>query len=350
VKKKIILSIILFTVIISIAVSVIFYRDKKGYVALCFLNTSVKLTDRFYDITKRIGYKKVPSSFALNSDSVALNISKNDKLVIHTNSESNDAIQEVLFNYEYLKDFYKILKVLKAGSEIITLNGHDVKCKVYHVIISRNDFKKFCNEIKTDKTYDYVHYKVKKFANELSDKLGIEISESGISNILNSIMPETSGLYEKLKNDILVKLYIYNNCVCALNTSIDFENIDMTNIIVDIKLGDGKKLINYADIHFSCIINGKKFFLNATGHGDFDNADHMNLALKGSITYNHINFFDSDLSIVTDKNEYQAKGSYTTSGKSLNIRGSGNFTANNDGIWLDYKNFNGESIFRATIK
>jgi len=350
VKNKIIPYLLIFIFIISISVFVIFHKEKKEYVALCFYNTSVKLTNQFNDITKNLGYKETPCSFTLSSDSLSINILNKDKLNVHTNSKSNDTIQEVLYNYEYLKDFYRILTLSEADSEIISFGSNDVKCRVYNVIISKNDFKKFCDEVKTDNTYDYIHYKVREIATDISKKLGIEISESGINNILNSITPEKSNLYQKLKNDINVKLYIYKNCVCGLYTSIDFEGIDMANVIVDIKLGDGKKLLHHADIHFSCIIDGKKFFLNAIGYGNFDNADSMKLHVKGAITYNHVNFFDSELSIAVSKKEYTTSGFYKSSEKSQNIRGSGIITVKRNGIFFDYKNFNGDIVFQATIK
>lgn len=346
-KKKLIISI---SIILLAAISLSLYKGSKEYVAMCFFNTCRKLSAEFFDLSKSAGYKKTPQKFFLSSDNFNLSVIKEDKINITVNGKKHEVVEEVLFNYEYIKEFYNILKVKKAGLENVTLGKNDVECKIYDVIISKDDFKKFCQEVKTDKTYEYLKYKVLKTAKSISEKLGIKFSEHAVLNVLDGITPQMPYLYKKLSDDIIIKIYTGKNRVCRIYTSIDFEGIKMSNATLDIKISDGNKVFNFVDAYFSAQIEGKKLFIYLTGFNDLQKPDNLKANIKGAISYNHINLLDTSLLIETNKDEYSVKGSHKSSEKSLYINGMGNILVNEGGISFNYKNNLGVLIFSANLK
>lgn len=130
-KKKLIISI---SIILLAAISLSLYKGSKEYVAMCFFNTCRKLSAEFFDLSKSAGYKKTPQKFFLSSDNFNLSVIKEDKINITVNGKKHEVVEEVLFNYEYIKEFYNILKVKKAGLENVTLGKNDVECKIYDVM------------------------------------------------------------------------------------------------------------------------------------------------------------------------------------------------------------------------
>ncbi|MDP4134004.1 MAG: hypothetical protein Q8882_08335 [Bacillota bacterium] len=350
-KKKVLITIAVILVVLCIIGVIVFHTVfAREYVSLCFIHTSDEIGKQLGDITNSLGGNSSLNNIKIRYGESNINVSLGNKLSIETDGESNETIQELLFNYEYLKKFYDILNVTKKGSEVTSFDTNDVNCDVYTVKISKDDFAGLCAGAKTDKTYDYIFYKVKNIIENISKNLGITFSDDAANTILSGITPSKLNLADKLTDDIFVDLYIHDNCVCKLKTSIDFYGINMSNVILEITLSDGNKPLDYADIHFSCVVDGKKFYFDASEKGDYSDKNEMNLLLKTVINYDHICPFAAEIAFETDKDKYTVAGYYKSAESRKNIHGDGYLISEDDKLKIIYYSLPGNRLMDAVVK
>lgn len=336
---------------IVIAILVIFYINLKNiypreYVSACFVKTVSDMESDYSDMLKKLNVKKQLNDYTIETSGGSYSISHRDALSVNSDNDSNESLQELLYDYQYIKNFYKTLNVKKTGSETVLFGTNSVHCNVYTVSVNRDKLDEFLGHLRTADTYICVKRSILDAANSVAANLGLEISESDITSLLDGMTPEKDKLAAGLSDEIRIHIYVHKNRVFRISADIDFENISLENLIADIKLSDGKHMLNRLDFHLSAVMRGKKLYFDTavSGNPAGDSAP-LGINASSSVSFDHLNTFDMRLSLESDSaaDNFTASGYYKSSGKRTNIRGSGSINFSADKLSIAYRNAKGEN-------
>lgn len=334
------------------------------YVANCFSNTYDAVSDDIDLLAKNMGYKKHISKVFIDTDNLFIEfnngISMKDKR-FETEKKKNDSIskdkkpkssvnvsgfaKEIVDNYRYTADFFYSLDVKRCPSEYIILGDNKIKCKVYKINADAEKFMEYIRHIQTDNMKNFLYDRAEVVLNAVNRELDLDIPQSTIDEIIDNITPDKSKLENNVNNGIEIKIYIYKNKICRAYTSVDFDNLDVSNILVDVNLGDGKSILNLCEIHFGATINGKNLYIDLSGDGNIaSKKSEIYYNVSSKIIFDHINSFKLSADLSYSGDEINLDGLYSVLMFDNRISGSAKVSNGEDLIIKFYDEDNKNAV------
>lgn len=228
------------------------------------------------------------------------------------------------------KKLFKSIEVSKTGTEEISVNGNDLKCDEYEVVIT------------TDAVLEYYEVVLELMSNTGSANAMVKICESlnipeemMDSLYLDSQKMDTSEIMESLEEaldeygDIELTFYLKDGYVMAVTFDIDFEG---TSLKCMLSIGGGDNYVDDLSLSFSA--DGQTILLESTGNHTGKNGkftDSTKLSMKGqgfSMT-----FLNSSLSFDSKKSGENIQWTLSMAGVALHV--SGNVSYDSKSICVD---------------
>ena len=357
--------------VLMIVLYVVFVRGTGLiYVANCFSNTYNAVSDDIDCLAKNLDYKNHISEVDIDTFNLFVKlkngISMTDKRPDVKKENTGDGkaspdskrnslnvsgfAKEIVDNYKYTTDFFYSLDVKRCESEYIIVGGEKIKCKVYTINADAEKFMEYIRHIQTDNMRHFLYDRAEIVLNAVNRELDLDIPQSTIDEIIDNITPDKSKLENNVSDGVEVKLYIYKDKIYKAYTSVDFDNLDVSNILLDINLGDGKSMINSCEIHFGAVINGKNLYIDLSGNGNIaSKGDDISYNVSSSIIFDHISSLKLSADLSYSDNEVNLDGSYSVLMFNNKIKGTAK-VLRNDVLLIKYYDENNKNTVNITAK
>ncbi len=246
-------------------------------------------------------------------------------------------------------DLIKSIDAEKIGSEEITVNGHDMKCDEYNVVVTKEavlEYYKVVLEVMmtTDNTA---------LLPALCESLNIPEEKMILTTTAGAPTDEIMKSLERALNaygDIELTFYLKDGYVMAAAFDINFEDTPLKCVV---NIGGGDNYVD--DLSLSMSADGQTFLLESTGNHSGKNGkftDNTKLSLKGqgfSMT-----ILNSSLSFDSKKSGENFQWTIkTTSLAAIAIHASGNVSYDSKSMTVDLNDIgitqSGEELLAFSI-
>ena len=189
------------------------------------------------------------------------------------------------------KELVNAIEVEKDGSDEVEVNGEDIKCAIYSVVIPEDALLDYLDALQ-----EYVEESTK--ADEMADyldSLDLDIDTDDFADEMESSYDEVfSTLEEAVKElgDLEFEVAVKGGLVMAVNGELE---IDGETMEYSLQLGGGKEYVN--DISLTMEVDGSAVVIESSG-------DH---ALKGGVYTDTTTFKADGEKVMTIETEYDTK-------------------------------------------
>lgn len=189
------------------------------------------------------------------------------------------------------KELVKAIEVEKEGSDEVEVNGEDVKCAIYSVVIPEDALLDYLDAVQ-----EYVEESTK--ADEIADyldSLDLDIDTDDFADEMESSYDELFVELEEIikeLGDLELEVAVKGGLVMAVNGELE---IDGETMEYSLQLGGGKEYVN--DISLTMEVDGSAVVIESSG-------DH---ALKGGVYTDTTTFKADGEKLMTLETEYDTK-------------------------------------------
>lgn len=339
--SAVLIAICIATVALGVVGKVFKRSNPKEYITACFANTAVSVYRDYSDAFKRIGVTP-PTTYTIQSNSNSYSTAPSGSGT--TDSEGGPTLS--------IGELYGNIRVNRNCREKIYSGNDEISCTVYTVEINRDILDKFVCELKSTAGYTHLRSTVAAAIREVAANLGIAVSDDDIENVLNLVTDEKSSLVGYLSDDFSADIYVSHKKVYRITSELAFSDTHLEKVVFDAELGDGRRMLNRADLHLGVTADGKTMYFDATADGNFpDSSEPLGLNLKSKVTFDHLSIFD--LSLLLSENaapdNVSAVGYYAISGKRTAVDGDCIISVG-DGVTFSYYNSHGDNTVQIFAK